>query len=479
MNYQYDDYCDGNKVYKGVNTIKNTKNEVREIEYEVEIMRGIEFTEFDAYREIVACDLVTRPDTAIVTIMENGEKIIKKYGYVDVEDIYKLIYEGKEVNLNHTYIKDFSIKKCISYKNNNTPIKPINISAINCFFDCTTETNFDETVFKEGTKYFTGATFCKFVRFLDAKFSNGDVLFNSARFLGSANFTRCKFGEGNITFNNAIVKDNLDLAWAQFNNNNINMMSLYVGNYLRFEDSAIPGYVDMRMKCKCLSLDSCKIEKIIDMSVTEGLDVDINELSIIYTDIIGRIKLNWKKNKVKNMIKKSKDINYYNKAHQFRLLKENFRNLGQYDDEDNAYVYFKKYSMLSILLCDSVQNIFIRIVGILWNGLWFLPKKILLDWIGGYGTKPKSVLITMVLTVLAFAIAYMYLPIMDINFSSSKIENDVMKSIYYSGITFLTIGYGDISPQNEITALTSVIEGFLGIFLMSYFTVSFVRKLLR
>ena len=55
----------------------------------------------------------------------------------------------------------------------------------------------------------------------------------------------------------------------------------------------------------------------------------------------------------------------------------------------------------------------------------------------------------------------------------------ILDAIYYSGITFLTIGYGDIHPANLLAKILSVIEGFLGIFLMSYFTVSFVRKLLR
>jgi len=40
------------------------------------------------------------------------------------------------------------------------------------------------------------------------------------------------------------------------------------------------------------------------------------------------------------------------------------------------------------------------------------------------------------------------------------------------------VGYGDCSPVGLFKFL-SPIEGFIGVFLMSYFTVAFVRKILR
>jgi hypothetical protein len=50
--------------------------------------------------------------------------------------------------------------------------------------------------------------------------------------------------------------------------------------------------------------------------------------------------------------------------------------------------------------------------------------------------------------------------------------------MYYSAITFFTIGYGDYFGGG-IIKLLAVLEGFSGVFLMSYFTVAFVRKILR
>jgi hypothetical protein len=47
--------------------------------------------------------------------------------------------------------------------------------------------------------------------------------------------------------------------------------------------------------------------------------------------------------------------------------------------------------------------------------------------------------------------------------------------LYFSGITFTTIGYGDIQPQNY-TRFIAMFEGFLGIFLSSSILVSMVNK---
>jgi hypothetical protein len=54
----------------------------------------------------------------------------------------------------------------------------------------------------------------------------------------------------------------------------------------------------------------------------------------------------------------------------------------------------------------------------------------------------------------------------------------VARSFYHSAITFFTIGYGDHYPHGAARIISSI-EGFMGVFLMSYFTVAFVRKVLR
>jgi hypothetical protein len=50
--------------------------------------------------------------------------------------------------------------------------------------------------------------------------------------------------------------------------------------------------------------------------------------------------------------------------------------------------------------------------------------------------------------------------------------------LYFSVVTFATVGYGDWHPLNW-ARMAAAIEGLLGVFVQSVFTVSFARKILR
>lgn len=89
---------------------------------------------------------------------------------------------------------------------------------------------------------------------------------------------------------------------------------------------------------------------------------------------------------------------------------------------------------------------------------------------------------TMLCIIVTFALMYNRLDICksvelnDIGFSA---KSNFIYAIYFSTITFFTIGYGDISPWNSLVAIISGIQGFCGVFLMSYLVVTFVRKIIR
>jgi hypothetical protein len=121
------------------------------------------------------------------------------------------------------------------------------------------------------------------------------------------------------------------------------------------------------------------------------------------------------------------------------------------------------------------------------SSIWMYPlywfKLVVLDRAGLYATNPLRVMITMLVCYAFFSIVFMLLSL----FTSADIISAlgdpdrlslVAKSFYHSAITFLTIGYGDYYPSGIIRWVSSVV-GFTGLFLMSYFTVAFVRKILR
>jgi len=84
--------------------------------------------------------------------------------------------------------------------------------------------------------------------------------------------------------------------------------------------------------------------------------------------------------------------------------------------------------------------------------------------------------------ILVFSSIYT-LPFIELGGYKSFYQNEVMNRLangfYHSIQSTFTLGYGDVNPNNMITLLISGGESFIGVFMMSYFTAAFVRKLLR
>ncbi len=163
----------------------------------------------------------------------------------------------------------------------------------------------------------------------------------------------------------------------------------------------------------------------------------------------------------------------------FRVLKENFGNTGEYIAEDKAYVEFKRCESLAQLnralkQKNKVANVF--------HKLLYYFKDILLDKAGLYATSPVRVLLSMFLAYVFFSLMYVLTFYLGVGgFSSSSGEglwHVVSDSFYVSIVTYWTIGYGDLSPFG-FNRFLSGLEGFFCVFLMSYFTVAFVRRILR
>ncbi|MGP8049419.1 MAG: potassium channel family protein [Desulfobaccales bacterium] len=95
--------------------------------------------------------------------------------------------------------------------------------------------------------------------------------------------------------------------------------------------------------------------------------------------------------------------------------------------------------------------------------------------VGGF-IKPMNVL-GLGLCILFFFSILFCLPFAEFSIGADKITHHLTfgESLYFSGITFTTIGYGDIIPLN-FTRFLVVIEGFLGILVSSSFIVTLVRK---
>jgi hypothetical protein len=105
------------------------------------------------------------------------------------------------------------------------------------------------------------------------------------------------------------------------------------------------------------------------------------------------------------------------------------------------------------------------------------------DKIGLYATSPGRVLLSVVVFWITFGTFYFLSDLSGLGKTVSSVNNPdhlsvLVQSFYHSAVTFFTIGYGDVYPMG-LSRVISGLEGFMGVFMMSYFTVAFVRKVLR
>ena len=541
--------------------------------------------------------------TALISFFDENNKRVSviKYSVVNKEEVYDLIEKGQDINLNNSYIKDFSINEYRVDKglDDHVIIKLKNFSAKKAFFDCEISTDFSYTEFEGEKIVFESAIFGNgYNNFLSADFGHGDVNFKKSKFgSGSTTFQSVKFGEGNISFNNTnFGSGNISFADVDFGKGDVDFKSTYFGDgnvdfkfarfsagdisferasfgkgkidfknadfgggkidfrrvdfndgdvlfdgvdfgdgkvtfrsakfgqghksfeqsdfadgevqfdlvdfgsgtvsfnhskvfEISFKSCPLNCFMDLRFnKCELLDLSNTIVRDILDI-IPETEKVKIKEMNLVGMRILGRIFIDWRANQVFDLIYNQKNTSLFQKAEQFRILKENFRNNGQYEDEDNSYVEFKRCEAKANLNKDSnskLKRIFIK-----YPTYYF--QQYIFDFVGRYATNSTRVLANMVVTFFSFSVVYFVFSewfndighvvaggseTIALNDHSINIFESFGNSLYYSGITFFTIGYGDYFAWGILKPI-AVFEGFSGVFLMSYFTVAFVRKILR
>ncbi len=110
----------------------------------------------------------------------------------------------------------------------------------------------------------------------------------------------------------------------------------------------------------------------------------------------------------------------------------------------------------------------------------------LVDVFCGYGEKPLRVILFSLSFILVCGFAYFSLGILDggqmVEFHSEQsiVENfmALFKALYFSVVTFTTLGYGDLVPIG-FSRMVAAIEAFAGSFTLALFVVVFVKKMTR
>jgi hypothetical protein len=110
----------------------------------------------------------------------------------------------------------------------------------------------------------------------------------------------------------------------------------------------------------------------------------------------------------------------------------------------------------------------------------------LVDLFSGYGEKPLNVVLFSLGLIGFCGLLYFLVGVqqgdrpMGIAFEHSLMSNlmDLLGCLYFSVVTFTTLGYGDISPHGLARPIAAF-EAFVGSFTMALFVVVFVKKMTR
>ncbi len=341
------------------------------------------------------------------------------------------------------------------------------------------------------------------IGFQKAKFGNQTIDFRTVEFgSGRVDFRRAVFKDGYVTFDESEIKSGrFNFRYARFGNSDMSFKLMNFGNAavffeyvdfgsgrlsfsgctankISFKGSRLDVYLDLRVnKVDVIDLSETVLRDIVDMKPLDHA-VHIKTLYLNGMRNLGRIIIDWKINNIKDLILSQNDTSLREKSEQFNNLKENFDQSGQYEDEDEAYIMFKRFELAADFK-EAISK----------GGKEYLkfPKYafrwLIFDKMGLYATSPLRVLFSMIVVYISFSIIYLLLPFFNLgNIINSVGATDglsyVQTCFYHSAITFLTIGYGDYYPEG-LSRGVSVVEGWMGLFLMSYFTVAFVRKILR
>ncbi len=110
----------------------------------------------------------------------------------------------------------------------------------------------------------------------------------------------------------------------------------------------------------------------------------------------------------------------------------------------------------------------------------------MVDLFCGYGERPLRIMLFSIVLILGFAIAFFLNGVNDggqlirLSMEYSWQENTLnfFNALYFSVVTFTTLGFGDITPSGW-SRLFAAAEAFIGSFTLALFVVVFVKKMTR
>jgi len=363
------------------------------------------------------------------------------------------------------------------------------------FIGATFKTNadFEGTTFKRNA-IFEGTTFKR------------KAIFGGATFEGSADFGTV-FGaatfKGDADFIGATFKRNADFEGTTFEGSADFELEYLAKDLILNEAKVFPGKrwsINVNNGKGNISFQRTYLENTyLKIGLAEGLLIDFTD-TLLRNTILQR-------EQIENHILHEAKEEYLKANKIFLLLKNNFHSLGQYEDESWAFKKEKDMERLSksfpyykeVLKEEGLKEKFPILKWIRKGKFRKWITSVFSNMIYGYGERPWNVIKAALVVILLFAIGFSIIGIGNpeiielkgtaINQNTGNIvdlaskgllKNNVIKnfpdSLYFSLITFTTLGYGDFRPLEGVGRILAGSEAFIGAFMMALFVYTFARR---
>lgn len=176
-----------------------------------------------------------------------------------------------------------------------------------------------------------------------------------------------------------------------------------------------------------------------------------------------------------NYLAKGK-INHNQASTLYRNAKRTSVILGDTVNAGEYYYLEKKHELISLLQFSAEDTKSLQGKVTLYRKIYFFFFRLLrlistlisyLTW--GFGERPARSLISSLLVMLSCSLIYYFSP-------ESTTYNNLGDSLYFSIVTFVTLGYGDIYQRTIELKMTSSLESAFGVVLNGLFLAGFASK---